>query len=213
VLALGVLGTAQSAQAGEVHNFLTGASIDPHASILHIVPPRGGTVMLYRNAKLVGWWMQPGIVRAAPGKIYGVVATRGQSVLFNAHLIARPGTTSIAWRGGDTPAISFVPSYLGYDARHPAYAHAHGHGGSHSRAATQQARPAGAGRAPAKAQASGADLQRMRAKLDAQPNDAQRMGALRRYLRTHKISRKQSGAVVARFHTRKGKLEAASAMR
>ncbi len=85
-------------------------SIDPHAAVVQVVPPQGGTVMLYRGSELVGWWMHPSFTTVRPGQLYGVVATRGTHLMHNAAMVFRPGITTISWDQGDVPLIVYQPA-------------------------------------------------------------------------------------------------------
>ena len=110
------------AQTGPVHQVLAGTVFDPAATNLRIVPPKGGMVLVYRDGKAVGWLMRAGYLTVKPNRLYGVVATRGTTMLFNAGLMVRPGLTELVWKGDSTPQMSYLPSYYGY-ANQPATHH------------------------------------------------------------------------------------------
>jgi hypothetical protein len=96
-------------------------ALDPYATTVHVVPPQGGTVMLYRNNALSGWWLQPGLVSVKPDVLYSLVATRGKTVVFASGIVFRPGYTDVAWRGDALPQIAYQPTwpmYPGNDLRY-----------------------------------------------------------------------------------------------
>jgi hypothetical protein len=134
-LALAALALPVSAMAGPVHDALRGDRLPPAGeALVNVVPPRGGSVMLYRDGKVAGWFLRPGAARVVPGATYGVMAMRGTHVLFHAGLTANPGLTELVWTHGDRPSIGYVPPLPRPHAHraarpaphaHPAKPHAH----------------------------------------------------------------------------------------
>jgi hypothetical protein len=116
VVAAALLLPASAFASGPVHDALAGSVLDPMATTLKVVPPRGGAVMVYRNGKLKSWFLQPGLVTVQPGHVYGVMASRGSYMLFNAGIMMRDGFTELSWQdGNNTPAMAYYP---GYSNRH-----------------------------------------------------------------------------------------------
>ena len=113
--------TASVAHAGPVNQFLTGGVVDPNATTMRVVPPRGGMVVLHQNGQAVAWFMRTGFVNLRPNRIYSVTATRGSSMLFNANVMARRGFTELVWSNGNQPQMNFVPAF-GPGFRQPAFA-------------------------------------------------------------------------------------------
>jgi hypothetical protein len=97
--------------------------LDASAATIRVVPPRGANVMIYRNNKVEGWFVAPGVTTVQPGEVYGIVATRGTNVLFNAGLLLRPGWTDVVWNKGTLPTIGYQPSFVAGPGAH-AYADA-----------------------------------------------------------------------------------------
>jgi hypothetical protein len=135
---------------GPLGDALVGTPLDPYATTVHVVPPTGGTVMLYRDNSMRGWWMQEGLISVKPDMLYSLVATRGTTVVFAAGIVFRPGYTEVVWRGQDFPQIAYQPTwpmYPGYGneqreaARaHPASSHgARAHDERHGAAAPRSA--------------------------------------------------------------------------
>ncbi|HHH11193.1 MAG TPA: hypothetical protein ENK23_03870, partial [Sorangium sp.] len=56
--AIPAVATAQPTALGRT---LEGTALDPAATTIRVVPPRGGTVLVYQKGKLVGWWTRPGM--------------------------------------------------------------------------------------------------------------------------------------------------------
>ena len=134
LIALAALAVPATALAdGPVHRALTGGVIDPGATSLYIAPPKRGMVIVYRDGDAVGWFVNPGYLPVDANGVYGVVATRGSSMLFNARFRLRPGLTRLEWSDGNTPQVLYHPAY-------PAARHRH--------ARPSQARPSHAGPSP-----------------------------------------------------------------
>jgi len=97
---------------GPVYNALRGPVLDPYATtMLQVVPPKGGYVMVHRGGKLVTWFQQAGAMSVVPNQSYNLAAIVGSTMVFNGGIVARPGLTSVVWSGNSaTPAISFVPT-------------------------------------------------------------------------------------------------------
>ncbi|MCA9623189.1 MAG: hypothetical protein KC731_29420, partial [Myxococcales bacterium] len=99
---------------GAVHAALQGPTIDPYgpvlATSLRIQPPKGALVMVYRDGKPIGMYSQAAFLPAQDDAVYGVVAFRGQTVLFKGNVVARPGVTELLWGAGRTPTILFHPA-------------------------------------------------------------------------------------------------------
>jgi hypothetical protein len=102
------------ATTGAVHRALQGPTVDPYgptlATSFRIQPPKRGLVMVYQNGKLRGMYSQTSWLPAADDGVYGVVAFRGQKVLFNANVVARPGVTELVWGSADVPTITYTPA-------------------------------------------------------------------------------------------------------
>lgn len=113
VLALAVVAwpAVSSAEPGPVHRALTGGLVDPAATTLFVAPPAQGMVIVYRDGQAVGWFVRAGYLAVAPNGVYGVVATRGTAMLFNAQLRLRPGLTRVEWASGDAPSVVYHPSH------------------------------------------------------------------------------------------------------
>lgn len=105
------------------HRAVAGTPFDPLATTVRVVPPKGGTVMLYRNGGVRGWWMHPSAITVRPGQVYGLVATRGTQVLFNAAMVFRPGYTDVVWTTEQVPRIAYSPAW-----NYNPYAYAYGSG-------------------------------------------------------------------------------------
>jgi hypothetical protein len=114
-----VLTTSASASAGPVNRFLTGGLVDPLATTMRIVPPRGGMVMVHDNGKAVAWLTRAGYVNVKPNRVYGITATRGRTLLFSTNMRVRRGYTEMIWGQGSQPQLSYVPAARW---RRPAYA-------------------------------------------------------------------------------------------
>ena len=113
---------------GPLGEVFAGTPLDPYATTVHVVPPTGGTVMLYRDNSMRGWWMQEGLISVKPDMLYSLVATRGTNVVFASGIVFRPGYTEIIWRGDELPQIAYQPTwpmYPGYGDREPAHARRH----------------------------------------------------------------------------------------
>lgn len=108
-----VLTTSATTFAGPVNRALTGGVIDPYATTLRVVPPKGGMVMVHQNGSAVAWFMQAGVINLKPNQIYGLTATRGTSMLFNASVVVRPGYTQAVWAKDNAPQLSYQPSLVG----------------------------------------------------------------------------------------------------
>jgi pyruvate/2-oxoglutarate dehydrogenase complex dihydrolipoamide acyltransferase (E2) component len=131
---------------------LENTPLDPYATTVHVRPPTGGTVMLYRGNALRGWWMQPGLVTVQPDVLYSLVATRGTTVLYASGIVFRPGYTAVAWTGNALPRIGYQPAWtMGYPGGRYA-ARPSGHGHSHGSPA-----PAPEPAAPTAAEANAAE--------------------------------------------------------
>jgi hypothetical protein len=184
-LALLAVPTVAEAQVGPVHAALRGTVLDPQATTLSIVPPRGGQVVLYRDGQAKGWWLQPGIVTVVPNQAYGVIAVRGTEVLFNAAIIARPGTTVVSWEnGGSLPSIVYQPPYWMV----PSPLGPAGHVG------------ADAYHRPARHHISSARYRSMLARMDSEPTDQGRLAILRAHAKRYDFSAGQARAIVGRLH-------------
>jgi hypothetical protein len=110
---------------------VAGSVLDPHQSTLIIEPGKGMAVMVYEDGDLKGWFLKPGAVTVQPNHVYGVLATRGSSVVFHSGLLVRAGATKVSWAAtGNRPAVAFRPAFSSHG-----YSHAHAH--------RQAARPAG----------------------------------------------------------------------
>jgi hypothetical protein len=118
---------------GPFGDALVGTPLDPYATTVHVVPPTGGSVMLYRDNAMRGWWLQEGLISVKPDMLYSLVATRGTNLVFAAGIVFRPGYTEIVWRGADFPQIAYQPTWpmypgYGYAGREPAHGRVgHGH--------------------------------------------------------------------------------------
>ncbi len=128
-----VVMTSASAFAAPVNRLLTGGVVDPMATTLKIVPPRGGTVVVHNNGRAVAWFMRAGFVNLKPNHVYSVTATRGQSMLFNRNVMMRRGYTELVWSRGSQPQMNHVPAY--YGASRPR------HAASSRRASSRHAAP------------------------------------------------------------------------
>lgn len=113
LVALFALAAPQAASAqGPVQRFLQGGVVDPSASVVYVEPPRGGMVMVYEGNRPVGVLPRAGTLALRPGRVYGVVATRGSAMLFNQRLRLGAGLTSLVWAPGQSaPHMSFRPRF------------------------------------------------------------------------------------------------------
>lgn len=114
---------APFAGSGLFGNAFDGTALDPNATTVHVVPPTGGTVMLYRNGDVRGWWLAPGLVSVKPDVLYNIVATRGTQMMFASGIVFRPGYTEIAWQGATVPAIAYQPAWYLMGTGAPPYGH------------------------------------------------------------------------------------------
>jgi len=186
------------AQTGPVHASLRGTVLDPQATTVRVVPPRGAHVMLYRNGKVVGWWMHTGMANVTPGRTYGIIATRGTRVLFNAGLVARRGLTDIVWKSGsDVPHIAYHPV-----RQRPAYvgvSHSpHGHHGSSG---------------PVAIAISSVRYRQLVRHMRAKRFDRDRLAVLKRYVRSYKFNTWQARQLVRSFRSSRYKQAAARTLR
>lgn len=112
-LALGILSTSASASAddvGLVQRYLRGPFFQPSAATLRIQPPPGGHAILHRNGKPVRWFMIPAAVQVEPGATYALTAVRGDQVIFDTGIMARPGVLDVVWgAASDAPQVAFQP--------------------------------------------------------------------------------------------------------
>ncbi len=88
----------------------SGALATPTGTVVRVFPPKGAAVMLYAGNSVKGWWTSPGMVDVKPGRVHGVIATRGTQVLFHSRLIFRPGVTDIGWSNSNVPTIAYAPA-------------------------------------------------------------------------------------------------------
>jgi hypothetical protein len=189
------------AQSGPVNQFLTGGTIDPMATTLKVVPPEGGMVMVHRDGKAVAWLMQAGYVRLKPNREYGIVATRGTSMLFNGGLYARPGLTQFRWTSSDTPEVSYQPAVIYGRPHHKPAARTHRAKTKTvappkrraERATTHAAprKPAAAAK-PAKVRPSAATFARIIAKLEGLESDRARVAAIEGYAQRYTFTHAQA---------------------
>ncbi|HZO13425.1 MAG TPA: hypothetical protein VFB62_09195 [Polyangiaceae bacterium] len=193
-LALCTLAIPAAAQAGPVHDALRADRLPPPGqATVRIVPPRGGTVMLYRGGQVVGWFMRPGFAQVDARVPYGIMATRGTAVLFHAGITMNPGLTELVWGEGNTPSIGWLPGPN-------VHAHAHQHG-----AHAQPATPATATRPR-----SASLVQEMR----RAPNDARRLALFKRHLVARRpLSSKDKTAALRTFHSKNYRTAAARLLR
>lgn len=209
---------------------LNGPRLDPMAATARIVPPRGGTVMLYRDGKMKGWFTQASYAKLEPGRVYGVVATRGSSMLFNAGIIARPGLTEVVWEGSNkAPSIAFTPALRPHYNGHTHHVSASGQGQSHhvghaaaqskthfvsNRPKTTTSRPRVS--VAKKSSATTIDQQRYRgmiATMSAQPFESARLNVLRSYSRRYRFTPAQAKTAMQQFRSRSFKLSASRLLR
>jgi hypothetical protein len=200
---------AAAAQAGPVHRALTGGVVDPGATALYIAPPRQGMVIVYRDGEAVGWFVNPGYLTVAPNGVYGIVATRNSSLLFNAQFLLRPGLTRVEWADGNVPSVLFHPAYPPMVQR-PGASSARPPAAPAARPpARPQAQPPRAGAVPrsvaqpsapqAAAPSSGfAELLRQ---IDAVDDDHDRYRTLREGVRGQSLSSAQKSEILGRFRS------------
>lgn len=156
--------------------------VDAHTSVVQVVPPNGGTVMLYQGDKLKRWWWYPGFETVRPGEVYGVVATRGTSLLFNGAMVFRPGLTTLVWeKGADYPLVGYQP------AAHAA-----------ARPVTF-ASPAHRTTASGRSAIPAATYRGLLIRLDAKPRDADKLRVVAWYADRYRFRPSEASAVVARF--------------
>ena len=193
-LALCTLAIPAAAQAGPVNDVLRADRLPPPGqATVRIVPPRGGTVMLYRGGKVAGWFMRPGFAQVDARVPYGVMATRGTAVLFHAGISMNPGLTELVWDEGNTPRIGWLPG---------PNAPAHHHG---AHAVQAQHRPAAAARPRSTSIVQ--DMSRA-------PNDARRLAMFKRHLVTRKpFSTKEKTAALRTFRSKNYRTAAARLLR
>ncbi len=212
-----LLSVSATATAGPVNRALTGGILDPYATTLRVVPPRGGMVMVHQNGKAVGWFMQAGIVNVTPNQIYGLTATRGTHVLFNASIVAREGYTQAIWGEDDAPQLTYQPMFpqrqrararssryrsgYGTPTRRTSRVRNDGRARTVNRARTPRRQPATTRPTAAKrSQALGARGQRqLLARLQHAKSDRRRYSVMKRYNKSYRLSASQKRAVVQTF--------------
>ncbi len=218
VLAALAVPAAASAQSGAVHDALRGTAFDPYASTIRVVPPRGGAVMVYRRGKLTGWWLQPGIATVRPGHVYGVLATRGTRMVFNAGILIRPGATELVWSDGDLPRIAYVPAYhhrSHYVAarRGPGYGHqiATQHHGTSPRhdSARKVRRVKVSVKKPYSSVIDAAHYRKLLQRLVRSPHDTKRFAVLKKVAKRYRFKQAQTSQIVRKFETRRYRRSAA----
>jgi hypothetical protein len=222
VLAALAIPAAASAQSGAVHDALRGSVFDPYASTISVVPPRGGAVMVYRHGKVTGWYLQPGIATVRPGQVYGVLATRGTRMVFNAGILIRPGATELVWSDGDLPRIAYAPAYHHrphYVATRPG--HGAGHGAGHKAAtphqgtstprnsATKVTRSKLSAKKPSSSVITRGQYRGLLRGLNRSPRDTTRFAVLKRYAKRYQFKQGQASTVVRKFETRRYRRSAA----
>ena len=202
------------AEAGPVHRALTGGVVDPGASALYIAPPSQGMVIVYRDGEAVGWFVNPGYLTVAPNGIYGIVATRGTSMLFNAQFRLRPGLTRVEWADGSSPTVLYQPAYP--QARRPAQAEARPAARPPRKPAASQAsgtpaRPAARAQTPSQGAAvSSQRFAGLLQRLDAAGNEHDRYRALRAEAAGLRFSKSQERQILARFRSEAMRKKAAA---
>lgn len=187
LLALCALAVPTAAYAGPVNDFLRADRLPPVGqATVRVVPPRGGSVMLYRDGKVAGFFMRPGFANVEAGQPYGVMAMRGTFQVFHAGILVHPGLTELVWEdGANAPTIGYLPP-----PRIPATrVHAVGHSQGRTRGYAHHS----------SARSSSPGLVRQ---LRSQPNDSRRLSALKRHLMRERLSSKDAAAALRTFQSK-----------
>jgi hypothetical protein len=74
-----------------------------------ITPAYGGTAWIYDDDLLVGTLDRPGWVFLPEGRAYRVVITRGDSTVWQGHVLATPGTVDLSWDRWGNPVVERTP--------------------------------------------------------------------------------------------------------
>lgn len=202
---------------GLAERTVEGTPFDPRESSLWITPPQGGTVLVYQDGDTKGWFIHSGAITVTPHQVYGILATRGTSVIFHSALLVRPGVTSLSWNDGSrSPTLAFQPMFFPHRqgvhghrphpvaaGRHPAPAR----GASRAvprRAAAKPAAPTAAKRR----QLDDNVVAGLAIKLDRVRDDQGKMRMLEGYARRYSFTRMQSQRLVATFDGAQGRAAA-----
>ncbi len=222
VLAALAIPAAASAQSGAIHDALRGSAFDPYASTISVVPPKGGAVMVYRHGKVTGWFLQPGIATVRPGQVYGVLATKGTRMVFNAGILIRRGATELVWSDGDLPRVAYAPTYH-YRSHYVAARRGHGtghqaavrpHGSSPTYDSTRQvSRAKLSAKKPYSSVISATQYRKLLKGLERSSRDRTRLGVLKKYAKRYRFKQGQATQVVRKFDTQRYRRSAAKLLK